>query len=80
MLQYETYSPLHLNKTAQRNSQHCTKLQDEMHNMLHNKIYWKIDFSLCFDLLNRQKIKFTSLISLHLIKAISRKIRFMVKP
>ena len=39
MLQYETYSPLHLNKTAQRNLQHCTKLQDEMHNVLHNKIY-----------------------------------------
>ena len=48
MLQHEIYSLLLLNKTAQRNSQHCTKLHDEVHNVLHDKIYLKIAFSLCF--------------------------------
>ena len=39
MLQYEICSPLCSNKTAQRNSEHCTKLQDEIHNVLRNKVY-----------------------------------------
>ena len=39
---YEIYYPLPLNKTAQRNSQHCTKLHNEVHNVLRYKIYWKI--------------------------------------
>ena len=32
-IQYETYSPLPLNKTAQRNSQQCTKLHNEVLNV-----------------------------------------------
>ena len=44
MLQYEIYSPLSSNKTAQRNSQHFTMMHNEVRNMLHNKIYWKTYF------------------------------------
>ena len=51
------YFPLSLNKTAQRNSQHCTKLQNEVHNevhsvvhnVLHSKTYSKNEFCLYFD-------------------------------
>ena len=32
MLQYEIYSPAPSNKTAQRNSQHCTELYNEVNN------------------------------------------------
>lgn len=39
ILQYNICSPLHLNKTAQRNLQNCTKPNKKVHNMLHNKIY-----------------------------------------
>ena len=42
MLQCEIYSPLSSNKTAQRNSQHFTMMHNEVRNMLHNKIYWKL--------------------------------------
>ena len=38
ILRYEIYSLLPLNKTVQRNSQHCTKLHNELRNVLHNKI------------------------------------------
>ena len=47
--------PLPSNKTVLRNSQHCTKLQKEIHNLFHNKFYRKTGVLL---LLNRQKIKF----------------------
>ena len=57
MLQYEVYSPLPSNKTAQQNSQHCTKLHNEVYNVLHNKVYCKIDFSLCFDFVKLTKNK-----------------------
>ena len=43
MLNYALYFPLPSNKTAQANSQDCTKLHNrvnnEMQNVLHNKIY-----------------------------------------
>ena len=39
LLQYEIYYPSPLNRTAQQNSQHCTKQHNEVHNVLHNKIY-----------------------------------------
>ena len=66
ILQYEIYSPFSLNKTAQRNLQHCTKLHNdvhnelhnELHNVLHNIIYWKIDFSLNFSFVKQAKNKF----------------------
>ena len=45
-VKYELYSLLHLSKTAQQNLQHCLKLLNEGHNVLHDKIYWKIYFSL----------------------------------
>ena len=60
MLQYEIYSPLLSNKTAQRNSQQYTKLYHKVHIVLHNKVYWKTDFSLCFDFVKQAKNKFTS--------------------
>ena len=45
MLQYEIYSPVPSNKAAQRNSQHCTKMHNEVHNfVLHNKIIEKLIF------------------------------------
>ena len=37
MLHYGIYSPFRSNKTAQRDSQRCTKLHNEVHNVL--KIY-----------------------------------------
>ena len=42
ILQYEIYSPLPSNKTAQRNSQHCTKLRSEVHNEVHNVLHSNI--------------------------------------
>ena len=66
LLQYEIYYPLPLNKTAQRNSQHCTKLHNEVQNVLHSKVYWKLEFSVCYGFVNWRKIKFTFSISLHL--------------
>ena len=43
MLQYEVYSALPSNKTAQENSEHCTKLHNEVPNevysVLHNNVY-----------------------------------------
>ena len=57
LLQYEIYYPSHLNKTSQRNLQHCTKLRSEVRNVLHNKIYWKIEFSVCFDFAKQTKNK-----------------------
>ena len=50
MLPHGTCSPLSSNKTAQLNSQHCTKRHCEVHSVLHNIIYLKriIDFSLRF--------------------------------
>ena len=57
MLQYEIYSLWFSNKTALGNSQHCTKLRNEVHNVLHNKIYSKIDFYLCFGLVKTAKNK-----------------------
>ena len=39
MLQYEIYSPLSSNKTAQRNLQHWTKLYHEMNNEMHNLLH-----------------------------------------
>ena len=56
-LQYEIYSPLPSSKTAQRNWQHYTKLHNEVCNVLHNKIYWKIDFSLRFSFVKQAKNK-----------------------
>ena len=54
ILQYEIYSHVPLNKTAQRNPQHCTKLHSKVHNevrnVLHSKTCSKIEFSLCFGL------------------------------
>ena len=44
-------------KTAQRNSQHWTKLCNEVHNVLHNKVYWKLEFSVCFDFVKQTKNK-----------------------
>ena len=38
MLQHEICSPLPLNKIAQRISQHCTKLHNEVHKVLQNEI------------------------------------------
>ena len=38
LLEYEIYSSLALKETAQQNSQHCTKLQNEVQNVFHNKI------------------------------------------
>ena len=49
MLEYEIYSPLPSNKTAQQNSQHCTKFYNKVHNVLYNKIIEKNDFFLSFD-------------------------------
>ena len=62
MLQYEIYSPLSSNKTAQWNSQHCTKLHNKVHNnvghnALHNKVYLKIDLSLCLYFVKQVKNK-----------------------
>ena len=55
MLEYEICSPLPSNKIAQLNLQHCTKLHNELQNLLHNKIYLKIDFSLCFGFVKQTK-------------------------
>ena len=57
MLQHEICSPLPLNKIAQRISQHCTKLHNEVHKVLQNKISWKIEFSLCFGFAKQAKNK-----------------------
>ena len=51
---------LTINKTAQRNSQHCTKLHNEVHNVLHNKFIEKLNFLCVLVLLNSRKIKFPS--------------------
>ena len=40
-MQCGTSSPLPSNKTAQLNSLHCTKQQNEVLNVLHSKIYLK---------------------------------------
>ena len=50
MLQYEVYSPFPSNKTAKQNWQHCTKLDSEVHNVLHNKVY-------CFGFVKQAKHK-----------------------
>ena len=56
ILQYKIYSPLPLNKTAQRNSQHCTKLYNKVHNVFHHKIYRKIEF-FCYGFVKQAKNK-----------------------
>ena len=52
-----------LNKTAQENSQNCTKLHsetdNEVRNVLNSEIYLKIELSLCFSFVKLAK-KFTS--------------------
>ena len=63
-LQYFSIYPLPSNKTALRNSQHCTKLQKEIHNLFHNKFYRKTGVLL---LLNRQKLSLHSQSSNHAI-------------
>ena len=51
-LQYVTickiHSSRHLDKTAQRNSQHCIKLHSELHNELHNMVHTKIEKNIFF--------------------------------
>ena len=44
MLQYEIYSPVSSKKPTQQNSEHCTKLRNKVHNVLHNKINEKLIF------------------------------------
>ena len=57
ILQYDIYSPLPLIKTAQRNLQHCTKLYNKVHNVLHDIIDGKIEFLLCFGFVRQTKNK-----------------------
>ena len=56
MLQYKIYSPLLSDKAAQRNSQHCKKLQSKMHNAI--RFIWKLIFLCVLVLLHIRKIKF----------------------
>ena len=48
----------HTNKTEQEYSQYCTKLHNEVHNVLHNKTYWKLKFSVCIGFVKQRKNKF----------------------
>ena len=47
-IESEIYSPLLLIKTAQRSSQHCSRLHNQVRNVLHNKTYEKLNFLLRF--------------------------------
>ena len=60
------------NKTALCNSQHCTKLHNEVHNVLHSSIYWKIGLFCVLVLLNTRKKNLHPQLS---IQALSREIR-----
>ena len=56
ILQYKIYSPLPLNKTAQRNSQHCVKVYSKVDNVFRHEIYRKIEF-FCFGFVKKAKSK-----------------------
>ena len=63
ILQKKTFAPFsyaphlsHIYITI-RNLQRCTKLNNEVNKVLHNKIYWKLEFSVCFGFVKQSKNK-----------------------
>ena len=72
-LQYVTiwnYLSFALKQNCTMNLQHWAKLRNELQ-VLHKKNHWRIDFSFFLVLLNRQKLKFTSLFK---VQVVSREI------